>query len=1185
MNDSVIDLIVSFGPTILFLLILICGIILGLIRGFRKSLILAIHAVVALAICLIGYFIVVNNKEIDVKVVTVINSSMGEGYLQDTLEVSTNAGSLKEILVEFIPKNLDFGDGLELVVKENGAYLGALVDLAYNIIFAIVFVIFYYILIFLLYIVYLIFYPERRYKKKTRRKESSLQSEKSYKKRPLFGALIGGTRGLVQGLVCMSLIGALFFVLAGGAGDDSKAEDYDFGSDDMNLIHSAYQSIGDYGTGGIYKIMNAVKDSKDIPYYIYAVDIVFSGGCKDPDTNIKANIALTRELKAYTEFGRKTFDLILKYDSDGMIRKIVLDEAQDLDIMEEISKIFAKEEFQNEFNSVIDEFDGETYFIDLGLSLIDSIVKHFDELSFSSDLSPDVVEIINILFKPGYKSSYIPEDQNVETPAYITASNILTKDDAKNLVKSAVALLGVAPEGDNEVIMLTTYAEGIIPTITDLSLIGQGRKEEINPLLQRIYSYITNRYLSKEDEVQEQINVKYVSQQLTNTNTDLDWVTEIHSLLELASNALTITGNVYEEDKEVIDIVFDIFDDTKATYQENQEAYKVIKDSLTSSSLLSLIMSETDAYQMLEDAIIDMAPEAYLPDDIIYINEKDSEGNIVKYGEVYNLLTAVERVLKDDESKDLVNRFMSEETDLEDMEVLMDLLSDSIDILYKEENNQTIIDCILESRVVESVVSGFILSNKELSEDMNLVLYIPEESLQQVNGQTVNLLKKDEIKQVLDLVPDLFDAIKPSLGEDENGEFKFSDVNGLIDRLTKEDSPVINDLLESLIIEGTLANVLSGVLTAEGMDEFIVMPVGFVNEDGTTNTEEWIKANEVSNLVYGIAKSGLDFDTLMEGELSNDQTLDIVKDLSTNGNMDLMLESKILHYTVSGLLIDKDYGDFKILVPNSSLETDKLINKIEIKQVIKQIPNILPEDLDNIDTGAVLKDVVAHNEELLANPILLTTVVNYVVTELVPSMPDTFVIPEYLTDAGDLDVLKQYDPNATEDELNPWHNEAPALVDALDILLGISDLEEDESLDLENPDAINETVLNNVTKLNDLYVANDDQDSEDTKLDIVYNSVIIKATLAKTLDDSLSDEDLIDQNAKNNLKTSVKIREEVAYTYYEHDEVEALVNSINELELDITDINITTTIDKLDNFNEPSNLDPSKSKLNVVYSY
>ena len=71
-SDEIIKFSFVWGPTILFFSIIILSFIGGMIKGFRKSLILAINALVAFTICLIAFFVIVNNENVDANIVSAV---------------------------------------------------------------------------------------------------------------------------------------------------------------------------------------------------------------------------------------------------------------------------------------------------------------------------------------------------------------------------------------------------------------------------------------------------------------------------------------------------------------------------------------------------------------------------------------------------------------------------------------------------------------------------------------------------------------------------------------------------------------------------------------------------------------------------------------------------------------------------------------------------------------------------------------------------------------------------------------------------------------------------------------------------------------------------------------------------------------------------------------------------------
>ena len=65
MSSELIKFLISWGPTILFSLIVIIATFVGFLRGYRKSKILAIHAAIVGTICLLLYLVCVRSKIFD----------------------------------------------------------------------------------------------------------------------------------------------------------------------------------------------------------------------------------------------------------------------------------------------------------------------------------------------------------------------------------------------------------------------------------------------------------------------------------------------------------------------------------------------------------------------------------------------------------------------------------------------------------------------------------------------------------------------------------------------------------------------------------------------------------------------------------------------------------------------------------------------------------------------------------------------------------------------------------------------------------------------------------------------------------------------------------------------------------------------------------------------------------------
>ena len=131
-----VEPIIKWVPTLLFLLVILSSMLTGFIRGFRKSLIFWIHSLIIGSICIILYFVFKSSPKVDAFLLEFINLILGSDTgLQDLLDVSAKCSTVREVLLQFIPAQLDFMDGLSLILADNGQYLLTLIDLVFSIVF------------------------------------------------------------------------------------------------------------------------------------------------------------------------------------------------------------------------------------------------------------------------------------------------------------------------------------------------------------------------------------------------------------------------------------------------------------------------------------------------------------------------------------------------------------------------------------------------------------------------------------------------------------------------------------------------------------------------------------------------------------------------------------------------------------------------------------------------------------------------------------------------------------------------------------------------------------------------------------------------------------------------------------------------------------------------------------------
>lgn len=1163
MDASTIKLLLTWLPAVLLLGALSWGVVIGLIRGFRKSLVLGIHALAAALICLGAYLIIVNMDGLDAWAFSNVNAILaGSGTsLQDMLEVSPDCATLTDVLIEFIPKNMDFGDGMALVFKDNGAYLATIVDLCYHMIFALVFYIFYFVLLFILYIVYFIFYPERRRKKRIKERYRNAEETNDYRKRPLFGAIIGAVRSLVEYTVFISFLGILLFTLGGGLGE-RKYEEYDFGDAEINNTYNVYSALGSYGSNGIFKILNTVKDSNDFPYYLYIADLVFQGGLKDDNRGINTNISIAREFGAYVGFSNDALILLLKYDDNNEIKE-ALKTNSDVDIMDVASKIMAKPEFQAEFSTIIDNFESEEYFINFALSLVDSIVAHRNDLTFFEGMDEQTMDLFDIMFDGDNK---------------ITVSSLLTKDDAKVLLKTCINMLSAGSEynhleNEEEKSLRKTlsYCKVIIPEIEKLSIFkDEARKNNLNAVLKELYDYLAEKIANEENKNTESISNK--AMKLTNTSIDdVDWIGELKGLLDISLNVIDLYDRIYSPDKEMIDIIFDMFKGENAT--KNEEDFDSITNVISDSKLAGVVLSMSFVNDTIEEALGGMIEGFELIPSIQYTNDGD------KKGEIYYLLTSVKHLIKND-AKDVFTSLTEEDKTTADM---LDSVKDLVEILESSiSTDTTLLDQMLKSDLLSYTLSS-IMMNLDLGDEA-MKIYVPDDliyNIRETEEREYKSIKNEDLSDLVFTLTDVIDVIKPAL--DENDEIDIMLV------LTNEN--LSDSLKSSVILEGTISNLALVML-----DDFDGISV----PNSLAKTEYWLSTDtengEIVKIIDGINASGIDLNSLMNNESGTNDILDLVLSLndlveeSTETKLDLLYKSLILRATlttqidsvVSSMIDSNVLNSSEVKYQTNDSFKDIYYKQTEIEGVIDSI-NVL--GIESLDSEAFNADVISDKvltlneasdvEGLTKLDVLYSSaIIKYVLADTLDDVLATDIISTEIRDSSLVKETNQLTSviDSTKCDVKSYKKDEISKV--------ISSLDELEITSLDSSAISSDSLSDKVLSLNDQATT----DTTVTKLDVLYSSYLIKYILAEAVGDNLSGEGL---GIHDDVIDSIKLNDEIASSYYyKKSEIKLLLEALGKNGLDVGAIDELTKasadiiLDK--NVNEiPQG--QSESRLAVIY--
>ena len=1147
-------------PSILFALFVLVGFLRGLRRGFRKSLILLIQAIAAFVICLGVYLLLINNDTVDGLLLTGINSILGSpSGLQDALGVTGDFATLKQVLAQYISDMLA-RVGAGPVTAADSGYVMALVLLAYHIVFALLLSIVYKILQFIFYLVYLIFYSEGRYRRKKKEKEK--EGGVPYKKRKLAGAIVGLSRGLVAGLVCVSLIGGVLSVVTGGYGE-GKTEDYAFGEPNIDQAYTVYRSLDEYGTKGIIKILNTVRDSEDVPFYLYITDLIFSGRLVDENLGIDENIKFRDELTGYVGFAKNVATLVMKYGGDTM--KNIVSSGND-EAMNEAIKLFKNEDFNREFRLLIENFDAKTFISGFALSFIDSVVENIDQTSISDGMDENTVNMIKILFKSDYYSDKIPSDAALlaagKKAPVLKASSLISKKDILAAYDVIVESMNKAPEEEGYIDIIGGKIDTLstlkimVPFVSNLSILSTEKASEVDPVLERLYTYVENTVLTD-------VNAEgYVSPDYY-YDEKIEWTSELKTLLGVAGDALNIYATVAKDSpsgdsngegesnpedlakpgkpgigeasaegkevgdgdgektsKDALDMIVNIFDAKNENYTANMTRVDRICDSLSKSKLIGRALSSSYMYSQIKTALSSVASSFDMPENVRY----DSNGG--DDGEIKALLDGLKSICKNEITIKLLSD-TPDFSDLEDFKPYAEVLTTA------DESGNAPIDCVIKSKLLHSLLPAMLV---DMSEEEDSSIYISDRAKESNSaGEKVNIIEKDLLKDILQSSSDIIDLISEISGADS---LKISEIvsNDAVKKLTK-----------NIIVQGTAAKLLINALKD---NESIVIPASLSDpekwlDSGMEGSSDFSKG-EFRKLFDFIAEANFDIDGIVDGSVD---VIDEINKLSDEKMQDNMLASDVLWYTISYLLSTSiGGGDMEIIVPDgakadiSETETDVkvLIKREEVKALINRVILIAPALKQDETDGREMSDkliefIVVNKNKVFGSLILDATIINFVVNGNVLD-GTTIEIPTSLKENAKKENLAKYNFDGG------WggdNGELVKLINALDVFLGVSATVADGKKFTMQEVSLDLTEI--IKKL-----------KYDSVLTTVYASEILKYTVSVKIKDTLTGESLMDNPHAHEEGDKAKP--------YKIEEIRALVSILP----DSGEINVSAiTIDKL----------------------
>ena len=1050
---------------------------------------------------------------------------------------------MREVLVEYMLAQINPSDGLSLLLNDNSAYILALVNVSFHLILAFALYFVYLLIEGILFIFYLIWYSEGKHKNKKNERYENNEEVTPYIKYRKYGATIGLFRGVIRGLICMAFIGSLFYITS-AVGNKNRAT-YKTNSEDHDLVLTLYKEIGNYGEHGIFKVLNMCKDKNDVPYYLYAVDLVYQGGLKDENRDLDTNIYLIHELNAYVEFSADTFDLLMKYGSDKLTPIILgKDDGNTLDV---VLEIMANPGFQAEFKILINNFDAKTYFINFALSLVDAIANHINEVEFMERLAPEAIDVLSIAFKKGYLSDTIPYERNLKQLkpdtelGYIKPSDLLNANDARIVLNALLEIISLNEIYKND----DNFALRVIDTLTkyinNLSILNTNRSDELNPVLKRLYAFVDSMYLSEEPDViyelsskQKLNNIIYINEEYEN----IDWVKELNILVDSIDDILGLYNDVYANTDDAFTATKSIFeeDEMNVRHTKNLRMFHELVDNLSNSRVLGLAASSVLVNTSIEVYISgNVAPSFKIPSDIVYANT--STDDEIKYGELYYFLTGVEKlctnkVVINEEELNILDAFeLSEDFDEEEV---FTLIKELANILARSENNTTFVETLLKSKIIHALFSAYLYDNGVISDDFEIYI---DDSIYK-NG----LIDYYELVTFFKVAPDTLELIEDFAFDDEE------DTESILNLLMSEEA---EKALSSKIFEGSFSCILASKYRKGELDEAIVVPQSFLSR------QHWITKNqydpsEISKLINALNVTDFDLNALLNED--SDQDISNQLDKLSGNNAKIFLDSNILYYSLSKYLINNDLDDvsddFEIIIPDVSVIKNNGFERIEKKtlEVFLSYAYMF-NDSNSIDIMKELK----KNEDALKNTIYSASLAYSLCNEgktLNNEIKDVLYVPNNIKEHATKTALK-FEFTLS----NPLRYEMKNLILGTDYLVDLNTINSFDEID-------DEKIENGIINISDI------------ELNTIYSSNILAYTVSKKIKESL-DEDEEDYIEHIDPAYSIKFNDGTGIYFY--DEVESLIHLLRKTNCS----NFSDAIDNVDKIviNDELVTDISKSYL------
>ncbi len=577
-------------------------------------------------------------------------------------------------------------------------------------------------------------------------------------------------------------------------------------------------------------------------------------------------------------------------------------------------------------------------------------------------------------------------------------------------------------------------------------------------------------------------------QALITVPTDIVWADEFNAIGALASSVLNAGLTVSSVSDADVGAILTVLGDIDFT---------IIMDSRIITNAMINILSGNVPDIPIGDYIT-------VPTDLVWLNTMD--GDTVVYGEIYNILQAVNALADSASSID----FSSFE---------------NLNVSTLSQFTANDINALFESTILRATITDYIKDNP-FGEEFAIIM---PDTVFDSDGYIV----KTELQYVVDAAFMLVDNLTCDLGDTEC-EALGIDIN----KIFTLDGNNMDTLLASDVLHASVGHML---LTMGGTT--IVVPGSAkesVNVDSVAT--EIVTKLEIKNAFLAIATLGIDDITSLDIDPSilNNLADDTDPTLLDQTKADTLFGSKILNATLSKYLLDfAEQEGAIIVVPafeedgttpvkvTDSVDTEVVyISETELTNILQAVLSLDIQDFNSIDS-ITIDTLLSNVDDLLASSILQATISKQLIDM------DTIVVVPQNDQLGN--PLRISVGTAPDETIYIASSELENAIDAISAL-GITDI---------NNVAFDTTILNN------LALESDPTELDPAKSTRLFSSSIINATLSKYLID-FTEGGMVVVPWEDESGNTVRIEDAVDGTQYiVQGELTEILEAV--LKLDITD--------------------------------